>query len=287
MDAGPKWAVGRMPLAEGVQWVLRYALDDERLQGIWDEHRGRSYDKTISFALLVWLTRDALMEFNSGHESFVKHPADSTRETSVQAAYGKLGRTPVAVSQGLLLQATRRLRELFPDWACWQTPASLRAFRVLIYDSKAIKRVAKRLKSCRGAAGGLLGGSRWWRSTGRRAWRWRCAAMPTATRTMSSTSENSFRKSATNSIRRDFTSAIAGSVTCGNRNTSRGDRVIASSCGIIRRSSFIGMNRSRPVPARMNSASRSSKHGAGWEVNRTNAVAVCVASSSFARLPTT
>ena len=158
MDAGAKWAVGRMPLAEGVQWVLRYALGDELLQGIWDEHRGRCYDKTISFPLLVWLTRDALMEFNSGHESFIKHQADSTLETSVQAAYGKLGRTPVAVSQGLLLQATRRLRELFPEWACWQTPASLRAFRVLIYDGKAIKRVAKRLKSCRGAAGGLLGG---------------------------------------------------------------------------------------------------------------------------------
>jgi hypothetical protein len=34
----------------------------------------------------------------------------------------------------------------------------LKRFKIVIYDGKAIKRVAKRLKPCRGAAGGLLGG---------------------------------------------------------------------------------------------------------------------------------
>jgi hypothetical protein len=76
----------------------------------------------------------------------------------VTAAFGKLGRLPLELSQGLLRDGTAAVRELFPRGAWRQLPASLSAFEVLLFDGKAIKKVAKRLKPLRGVGGGLLGG---------------------------------------------------------------------------------------------------------------------------------
>ena len=150
--------LARVPLAEGVLWLWRHVLDEAALQEVWDENRGRCYDRVITFPMLVMLVHDALLRYASARESFLKHAEAETFAASLQAAYGKLSRVPVPVSQAFLLQSYRRLRELFPGWACWQKPESLRRFGIVIYDGKAIKRVAKRLKPCRGAAGGLLGG---------------------------------------------------------------------------------------------------------------------------------
>lgn len=158
MDEGQRLAVTRMPLVEGVLWLFRHALGDDLLEEIWDEHRGRCYDDVLTFPVMVQLIQDALMRFPSGRESFLKHQADGLLETTLQAAYGKLSRIPVAVSQGLLRSCSQRLRKLFPEWSCSEKPGSLEGFHVLIYDGKAMKRVAKRLKPCRGAPGGLLGG---------------------------------------------------------------------------------------------------------------------------------
>lgn len=158
MDAGQRLAVARMPLAEGVLWLFRQALADDVLEAVWAEHRGRCYNDVLTFPTMLRLVQDALLRFDSGRESFLKHQAEGTLETTLPAVYGKLSRIPVPVSQGLLLTASRRLRAVFPDQACGEKPPSLAAFRVLIYDGKALKRVAKRLKPCRGAAGGLLGG---------------------------------------------------------------------------------------------------------------------------------
>jgi hypothetical protein len=79
-------------------------------------------------------------------------------EASKVAAYGKLGRLPIAVSQAFLAELSRDLRTLFPAVARRQPPASLRGMNTIIFDGKAIKRVAKRLKLLRSLAGGMLGG---------------------------------------------------------------------------------------------------------------------------------
>lgn len=183
MDAGQRSALARMPLAEGVFGLFRHALADDKLQEVWEEHRGRCYEDVLTFSTLLPVVQDALLLFNSGRESFLKHQAEGTLETTLSAVYGKLSRVRVPVSQGLLLMASRQLRALFPAEADREKPPSLEAFHVVIYDGKAMKRVAKRLKPCRGAPGGLLGGrsSRW---TARRAWCWRFAATWMATPTM-------------------------------------------------------------------------------------------------------
>src|SRR5207248_9548146 len=72
----------------------------------------------------------------------------------------KLGRTPIPVSTAFLSECTARFSDIFPSHLQAQTalPKSLEDYEVLVFDGKAIKRVAKRLKPLWDAAGGLLGG---------------------------------------------------------------------------------------------------------------------------------
>ncbi len=159
MDRPSKEMLARMPLAESVLLLWRWVTSEERMQSLWNDHRGRCYQKIISFALMVHLIADALLKFNgSGRRAFEKAIENGELETTFGAAFKKLGRLPVALSQAVLSHCTAALRQAFPEWAAWQLPKSLRRFRVIILDGKAIKRVAKRLKALRGIPGGLLGG---------------------------------------------------------------------------------------------------------------------------------
>lgn len=160
MDAAGMQAVwAKMPLAEAVVQVFQFVGNRTRLQAIFEKHRGRCYERLIRFPDLVTLIGDALLEHGgSGNQSFTRAQESGELETSTVAAYGKLGRLPVAVSQAFLAELSHTLRELFPAQAHRQPPASLRAMNTILLDGKAIKRVAKRLKLLRKVGGGLLGG---------------------------------------------------------------------------------------------------------------------------------
>ena len=149
----------RMPLAEAVLSLWRFVFDEQRLNRLWEHYRGRCYQKVITFPTMTHLVADALLQYGgSGRRSFEKNQEAGCLASSVQAAFGKLGRLPFELSQGLLREGTAALRELFPRGALRELPASLSAFDVIVYDGKALKRVAKRLKPLRGIGGGLLGG---------------------------------------------------------------------------------------------------------------------------------
>jgi hypothetical protein len=151
------WAT--MPLAKAVAEVLRYVGDDARLQAMFDKERGRCYDNVIQFPDLVALVADALLEHGgSGNQSFSRARETGELKASKVAAYGKLGRLPISLSQAFLADLSHSLRELFPGQARRQPPASLRDFSTVTMDGKAMKYVAKRLKPLRGVGGGLLGG---------------------------------------------------------------------------------------------------------------------------------
>jgi hypothetical protein len=151
------WA--KIPLAEAVVQVFRFVGDDARLQAIFDKERGRCYDDVIKFPNLVTLIGDALLEHGgSGNQSFSRAQEIGELKASKVAAYGKLGRLPVCLSQTFLADLTRSLRELFPVKARRKAPTSLRGFSTITMDGKAIKKVAKRLKLLRKVGGGLLGG---------------------------------------------------------------------------------------------------------------------------------
>jgi hypothetical protein len=159
MDCPSKDVLARMPLAEAVLTLWRWTTSEDRLNRLWDLHRGRCYEKVISFRVMVQLIADALLQHaGSGRRSFEKNIESGDLEASVQCAYEKLGRLPLPLSQAFLGECTAALSAAFPDWAIWQPPKSLRGFQIVVFDGKAIKRVAKRLKPLRGVTGGLLGG---------------------------------------------------------------------------------------------------------------------------------
>ena len=151
--------LARLPLAESVLLLWQQVADAAFLQGLFDQHRGRCYDKVLSFPSLVQLIADALLHYDgSARASFEHALQDDTLAVTIPAAYGKLRRLPIDLSTAFLTEGTARLRELLPMPPAAVIPHSLRAFTVTVLDGKAIKRVAKRLKLLRGIAGGLLGG---------------------------------------------------------------------------------------------------------------------------------
>lgn len=149
----------RMPLAEAVLAVWRSVFDAETLNGLWERYRGRGYQKIIDFALMTKLVSDALLRHGgSGRRSFEKSIEAGVLACSPQAAFGKLGRLPLSVSDALLRDGSSLVRELFPPGAERPLPASLSRFDVVILDGKALKNVEKRLQGLRQVGGGLLGG---------------------------------------------------------------------------------------------------------------------------------
>lgn len=159
MDAIDPGAWQRVPLAESVLMLWRFVAGDSRLEELFEQHRGRCYTKLLTFPTLVHLMNDALVMYRgSGRQSF-EHAAESGNlPVSVRAAFGKLGRLPLKLSEALLAEGSSRLRELAPITKLREPPPSLREFHVLILDGKAIKGVVKRLKLLRGRSGGVLGG---------------------------------------------------------------------------------------------------------------------------------
>jgi hypothetical protein len=159
MEAPDTKAWERVPLAESVLTLWRFVADEERLEELFERLRRRCYTKTLNFHTLVRLVHDALLAYRgSGRQSFERAKESGELPVSITAAFGKLRRVPIEVSQGLLAECGDRLREAFPVTASRRPPESLREFRVIILDGKAIKRVVKRLKPLRGRSGGMLGG---------------------------------------------------------------------------------------------------------------------------------
>jgi hypothetical protein len=153
--------LARMPLAEAVLTMWCWIADDSYLKQIFDQHRGKCYEKILSFPLVCRLIRDALVEHEgSARKSFEHAKEHGELETSDNAAYGKIGRLPIPVSMAFLSGCTGRLCEIYPqtDTAHVPIPESLGDYQPIVFDGKAIKNVAKRLKLLRGASGGLLGG---------------------------------------------------------------------------------------------------------------------------------
>lgn len=151
--------VAALPLAEATSYLLREIADADHLNELFDKHRGRGYEKILTFPQMVQMIGDALLqEGGSGYRVFSRAKEAGELETSMVAVYGKLGRLNIDLSQAFLADRTDPLREIFPDQARRKPPASLQEFETVILDGKAIKKVAKRLKPLRGVAGGLLGG---------------------------------------------------------------------------------------------------------------------------------
>ncbi len=159
MDCFAQSVVRRLALGQAWWMLLRFVIDGALLNQVFEQHRGRAYEKVLDFPTLVRLMADALLEHDgSGRQALERSKEDERLAVSVQAVYGKLRRMPLAVSEGWLHEATQRLSALWPTELSSPVPASLRALKVMIVDGKKIKHVAKRLKPARGVSGAALGG---------------------------------------------------------------------------------------------------------------------------------
>src|SRR5271165_788494 len=150
----------RLPLAEAVlrlwQWVC-----EPHILGEMFEQRGRPcYTEELTFPLLVSLIRNALVQHGgSARKSFERAKERGELPVSVQAAYQKLAKLPLSLSEAFLAESTDRLAEVFPEaLTTGDVPAALAEYTVVTVDGKAIKEVPKRLKPLRGSLGGVLGG---------------------------------------------------------------------------------------------------------------------------------
>jgi hypothetical protein len=153
--------LARLPLAEAVLSLWLFVCDDDHLNLLYDRHRGATYEKKITFPLMVHLVREALLQPDgSGHQSFRQARAEGTLNAALSSAYDKLAHLPPAVSEAFLAAGADRLRQVLPDAPALADPlaASLRGFEVLVLDGKVVKRVPRRLKPARQRKGGLLGG---------------------------------------------------------------------------------------------------------------------------------
>jgi hypothetical protein len=150
---------GKLPLGEAVHTLLRDCLDQKRLASIFEKHRGRSYEKIISFPLMVQLIGDSLMsQGGSAYRTFSLAQEAGELEASKVAAYRKLSRTPIPLSMAFFTECNQSLLDTFPKKARRQSPKCLQKMETIILDGKAIKGVAKRMKALRATKGGLLGG---------------------------------------------------------------------------------------------------------------------------------
>lgn len=151
--------VAGLPLAEAVLTLQATLLQPEFLDTLFAEHRGPSYEDTLTFPVFVQLIADALQQHRgSARQALVQAQRAGTLPTGFGAFYGKLRRIPLALSIGLVSAGSQRLAALLPAAAGTALPASLAAFAVYVLDGKKLKRVAKRLLAARQQAGKLFGG---------------------------------------------------------------------------------------------------------------------------------
>jgi hypothetical protein len=160
VDAYARETLQRLPLADATLSLWAYVLQPTFLAQVFAEHRGRSFEETLTFARFVDLIGDALVKHEgSGRQSFTRAREQGTLETSSEAVYGKLRRVPLSLSLGFFTEGTARLRALLPpQHLATELPASVAELTVVVGDGKTLKRVAKRLLPARGAAGKVYGG---------------------------------------------------------------------------------------------------------------------------------
>lgn len=157
MDGFDLQVAARLPLADAAYQVLSHTLNDNFLTDLYDRHRGRGYEREITFPLLVGVVHDALLVHPSARQTMEK--ARENRQLPVQncSVYQKLGRVDVNLSMALLRESTAKLEPLIaPSPAA--LPASLAEFDVTVIDGKTIKHVSHRLKATRPFRGKATGG---------------------------------------------------------------------------------------------------------------------------------
>ena len=147
-----------LPLAHASLALFAYGVTTPVLADLFQRHRGRCYEDTVTFPQLVDWIFDALIEHHgSGRQAHLQRHRQHD-DACNEAFYGKLRRVPARLSEAFLREVTDRFTTLFPKVVARRVPASFDRLEVIILDGKSLKKVAKRLVATRGTPGKLLGG---------------------------------------------------------------------------------------------------------------------------------
>lgn len=95
MDGFAVEVLARLPLAQAVFNLFSYVLDEGYLGELFERHRGRCYERELTFHELVFLLRDALLVHGSGHAGFEAAREAGALPVAIKNVYEKLGRFPV------------------------------------------------------------------------------------------------------------------------------------------------------------------------------------------------
>jgi hypothetical protein len=162
MDGFDAQLLARLPLAQATIELFDHVLDDALCEQVFDAHRGRCYQDTLTFATLVRIIRDALMLHGGSANRAIADAVDDDRlACAPSGVYRKLANLPPTLSQAFLRRGTQRLAALAADGngAARVLPACVDALDVIVIDGKQLKRAAKRLLATRAfTSGSLLGG---------------------------------------------------------------------------------------------------------------------------------
>lgn len=160
LDAYTWETLHRLPLADAALSLWSFVLQPSFLDGVYQRHRGRSFENILAFPTFVDLIGDALLHHDgSGRQSFQRAREQGRLPASSEAVDSKLRHVPLSLSLGFFAEASQRLRQVLPSSLTAPTlPASLNGLTVVIGDGKTLKRVAKRLLPARGQAGKVVGG---------------------------------------------------------------------------------------------------------------------------------
>lgn len=151
--------LARLPLADAVLSLFGFLFNDTFLDQVFDRHRGRCYERDLSFARLVELLRDALLVHQgSGRASFEQAAEQGDLPVLVGSVYQKLSRVPVEVSMAMLRESACQLPQVLPTRMACPLPPSLHDLQVVVLDGKVLKHVPHLLKPLRPLQGKLLGG---------------------------------------------------------------------------------------------------------------------------------
>jgi len=152
--------LAELPLAESFYTLWGYLATDKILQDLFDAHRGRCYQDTLTFPELVAVLVDAITRYHgSGNRAILKALERNQLSVQHRAPYGKLARLPLPLAEAFLSGLTARLAPLFPQGLSrTQLPSCLDGLTVVVLDGKKIKKAAKRLLATRGRPGKLFGG---------------------------------------------------------------------------------------------------------------------------------
>jgi hypothetical protein len=156
----PRQVLDRLPLAEAALWLWSYCLSPDFLRGVFERHRGRSFEQVLTFPTFLDLIADALLQHGGkARPALLRARRDGALPTKPRAFYCKLAGVPLQLSLGLLEEATARSQDLLPpEFTAVALPASLAGLTVVVLDGKKIKEAAKRLLPVRGTPGKVYGG---------------------------------------------------------------------------------------------------------------------------------